>query len=144
MNSGEVKTYDPKLVTITFGGIIFFDFPDGDFVEFSSDDAFESIRGADGSEERVNKNVFSGDLTLTLKQTSRTNDDLTQVLNADKLLNNGIRPLQIKDLRGTTLLFSPRAWIMKTPDFSLGDSLNTRGWTFRLTNLEPVLGGNFT
>lgn len=141
-NSLITKTFDPKLVSITFGANIVTDFADGDFVSITGEDNFELVQGADGSENRINKNRNGYDVTITLSQTSITNDLLTVQFFIDKNTNAGKLPLIIKDLNGTTLFFSPQAYIKRIPDMTDGDSLGTREWNFRAPQATYILGGN--
>lgn len=141
-NSGVVKTYDPKKISVTWGTIIFTDFAEGSVIEITSEDTFESVEGADGSENRVNKNKNGADVNITLSQASITNDALTAAFLDDKANNNGKKPLTIKDLNGTSLFFSSQAYIKKLPDETYSDSLETRQWSFRAPQVIRNVGGN--
>ncbi len=141
-NSGVLKTYDPKKVSVTFGSIVFTDFAEGSFIEITGEDNFESVEGADGSENRINKNKNGKDVNITLSQASITNDALTAAFLVDKNNNNGIKPLTIKDLNGTTLFFSSQSYIKKEPDMTFSDSLETRQWNFRAPQATITVGGN--
>lgn len=138
-----MRTYDPKLIVITFGAIIFTGFAEGTFVQVTrSGDIFEKQKGADGSIDRINKNAFDFRVTATLKQTSLTNDLLSAAMTADMLTNLGALPFLIKDLKGTTLFFAPQAWIAKDPDDEYGDSLGSREWQFDTGVAEKFTGGS--
>lgn len=142
MNSGILKTFDPKQVVVTWGGIIFTDFADGSFIEITQEDNFESVEGSDGSENRVNKNKNGADCTMTIQQQSVTNDALSTAFLIDKNTNAGTKPFTIKDLHGTSLYFSPMAYIKKLPDVTDSNSVENRQWMFRLTQLVAYTGGN--
>lgn len=137
-----LRTYDPKLYNISFKGIPIVGFSDGTFWEVSSEDAFESKVGADGTEDRTNKNQYGVDGNITIKQTSLTNDALSAVHIQDKLLNNGVGEFLVKDLGGTTVVSSAQAYIKKLPDTSKSDSSENNTWNFRLTNVTRFTGGN--
>jgi hypothetical protein len=138
-----VRTYDPKLVIATFGGIIFTGYAEGSFIQVAGNgDKFEKSRGADGTVDRINKNAFDYSITITLKQTSLTNDAMSAVLNADLISNAGKFPFTLKDLNGTTLLSAAQAWIRKDPDDEYSDSLGTRQWILDTGIAAKVTGGN--
>ena len=142
MNSGILKTYDPKAISITWGAIIFTDFADGPFIEITQEENFEAVEGSDGSENRVNKNKNGADCTITLQQQSITNDALSTAFLLDKALNNGTKPFIMKDINGTSTYFSAMAYIKKLPDVTNSNSTENRQWMFRLTQLVGFTGGN--
>lgn len=142
-NTGLVKTYDAKLVSITFNGIIVNDFADGDFVAISGlSENFEFVQGADGSENRNNKNITGCDVAITCSQTSQTNDLFSAVHAIDKSLNTGKGGLLIKDLSGTTIISSGQAYIKGYSDANYGNTLGTRTWNFRAPQAIVFIGGN--
>lgn len=138
-----VKTFDPKMVVITFGSIPISGYAEGTFVSVNrSGDAFAKRKGAGGDVERINKNQGDFDVTVTLLQTTPTNKELSAVLAADQVTNAGVFPLTIKDLLGETLFFAPQAWIRKDPEWEDGDDLNSRAWTFDTGIGSNLIGGN--
>lgn len=138
-----VKTYDPKQVVITFGVIPISGYADGTFVSVNrSGDAFTKKKGAAGDVERINLNQGDFDVSITLQQTSSTNQELAAALAADIATNAGVFPLTIKDLLGTTLFFAPQAWIRKDPEWEDGDELNSRAWVFDTGIGSNLVGGN--
>jgi len=139
----KTKTYDPKLIKSAFGPVIMSGFAEGTFIAISQNgDAFEKVRGADGSVDRVNKNANDYSITFTLKRTSLTNDALSTIHNLDKRLNNGINPFVLKDLNGTTVFAAQQAWIAKQPDPEESDSMPTREWRIDTGEAECFIGGN--
>lgn len=138
------RTLDPKQIIIAFGAIPITGFPDGDFISIVPDGpSFEVVKGADGSVDRANKNPIYT-VTITIKQTSISNDLLSAHNALDVATNIGAVPLTVKDLNGTSLFFAPQAWIEKVPDAATGNTINTREWIFR-TGADSVnfIGGNF-
>ena len=143
MNTGLLKTYDAKGCSITFGGIIVTDFADGDFISVTGmADNFEGVTGADGSENRINKNMTGCDVTVTVSQTSITNDLLSTVHAADKLTNTGIKAFQFKDINGTSIVSSGQAYIKGYADLTDGNSLGTRAWNIRCPQAVVNVGSN--
>jgi hypothetical protein len=140
---GAPKTFDPSKVSVLYGGAIMGGFADGTFVsvEYSSD-FFSKVTGVDKFTTRVKSNDFSGSITLTLQQSSPSNDILTGFMLADKLTNKSVLPLLIKDFSGTTLVFTAYAWIRKPPTVEFGKELSNREWIFDCAELDVFVGGN--
>lgn len=138
-----VKTYDPKMVVITFGAVPISGYAEGTFVRVNrSGDAFTKSKGAGGDIERVNRNQGDFEVSITLQQTSSSNTELSAILAADQATNAGVFPLTIKDMLGNTLFFAPQAWIRKDPEWEDGDDLNSREWTFDTGIAGNLVGGN--
>src|SRR5574344_310193 len=126
-----VKTFDPKMVVITFGVIPISGYAEGTFVRVNrSGDAFAKSKGAGGDIERINRNQGDYEVAITLQQTASVNKELSAALAADMATNAGVFELTVKDLLGETLFFAPQAWIRKDPEWEEGDDLNSREWTF--------------
>ena len=139
----SLRSFDPKLIKISFGATLLTGFAEGTFVKVSRNGAaFEKSRGSDGSVDRINKNALDFTVTVTLKQTSPINAILSGLMLADQLKNNGVLPLVIKDLGGSTLFTAAQAYISKDPDQEFGDSLTTREWTFETGIAANLVGGN--
>ena len=139
----NVRTYDPKLVIITFGAVIFSGYAEGTFVAITQNgDSFEKVRGADGGVDRVNKNANDYSVAITLKRTSLTNDALSAIAIADKQANSGKYPLTVKDLNGTSLFFAEQAWIGKEPDPEDADTISNREWRIDTGPAAQFIGGN--
>lgn len=138
-----VRTYDPKAIVVTFGPVILTGFAEGTFVAITRNgNKFEKVRGADGGVDRVNKNANDFGVTMTLKQTSLSNDALSAIMIQDGLSNTGKYPLTVKDLLGTTLFFAAQAWIAKDPDDELSDEMSPREWLFETGIASKFTGGN--
>jgi hypothetical protein len=138
-----IRTFDPKSVVITIGGVPMSGFADGTFLEVTADtQQFTKIVGADGFTTRVKSNNYGGVLTLTLSQSSPSNDALSAILSLDRAANAGIVPILIKDMSGSTVIFSATGWIQQFPDVTFGNEINNRAWTFDLTEIDILIGGN--
>lgn len=126
-----MKTYDPKKVIITFGGVPILGYADGTFVSVTpSNDRFSKAIGADGEVARTKSNDNTHEVTITLIQSSLSNSYLSGILNADRLTNEGVLPLSITDLSGTTLMFWKDAWIRTDPDVEFSKETGERAWVF--------------
>lgn len=143
-----VKTYDPKKVTFIFGPYIITGFAEGTFINIETNgDGITAIVGCD---QEVVRTIAPGSLikniTLTLLQSSDSNDDLTTLLNMDNQNGAGIVPLAIKDLSGRTTLMCDQAWIAKKPTVvrSNNASDGNAAWTIYAVVPEEafVVGGH--
>lgn len=138
-----VRTYDPKAVVITIGGVPMSGFADGTFLEISRDvQAFTKVVGADGTTTRVKSNNTGGTMTVTLKQSSPSNDVLSAFAQADALTNTGVVPVLVKDLSGNSVYFSATGWIQKLPDSVFANELNNRAWVLDLADVDIFVGSN--
>jgi hypothetical protein len=141
--STEVKTYASDQVVMIIGGVPLTGFADGTFVEIEQlGDGTSSQSGGDGEIARA----FSPDkryqVTITLQQTSSSNDILGGLLQADEITRKGIFPVLIEDLSGRTVFAASQAWVNKNPNAPLSKSLENRAWV--LTTGAPLytLAGN--
>jgi hypothetical protein len=138
-----VRTFDPKSVIVTIGGVPMSGYADGTFLEITADtQQFTKVVGADGYTTRVKSNNYGGVMTLTLSQSSPSNDVLSGFLNLDRTVNGGVVPILIKDLSGSTIVFSGTGWIQQFPDVTFGNEINNRAWTLDLTDIDILIGGN--
>ena len=138
-----LRTYDPKKVIIVIGGYPMGGFADGEFVNvIRSGDAFSKSVGADGDTTRVKSNDKSGEMTLTLSQTSPSNDVLSGISRADELGNAGVVPVKVKDLSGRSEFVSAFAWIRKIADSPNGKEISNIEWVLDLTDVTSFVGGN--
>jgi hypothetical protein len=138
-----VRTYDPKQIVLTLGVIIASGYEEGTFIKITrSGDNFTKKKGSDGSIDRTNNNAFDFRVELTLKQSSPTNDLLSALQVSDALLNDGVKPLTIKDLRGTTLFFAQSAWIAKDPDDEFSNESGPRVWVIDTGIADKFTGSN--
>ena len=137
-----IKTYDPKSVIITVGGVPMQGFADGTFVTVNRlNDSYSRHAGADGEVARAKSNDRRGEMTLTLAQTSLSNDILSGILVLDEKRNRGVVPIAVKDLSGTTTFFSGTGWIRKPPDSPFGKEIDNREWVFDLAEVDVFIGG---
>lgn len=137
------KTYSPKKVAITVAGVIITGYADGSFVSVErASDTFTKVVGADGEVGRVHSADRSGAITLTLQQTSESNDVLSALQIADELTLTGKFPVTVKDNNGTSLYIAGEAWIVKPVDAEYSGDMSTREWRIECAVLEAFAGGN--
>lgn len=139
----SVRTYDPKEVVVLVGGIPIGGFADGTAIAVSrSNDAYSKVSGTDGITSRAKSNDKSGEIAITLSQTSPSNDVLSGIALADELSNNGVVPVSITDLSGRTILLSAFAWIRKPADTEFAKEISNREWMLDAADLNMFVGGN--
>jgi hypothetical protein len=138
-----VRTYDPKQCLAIIGGIPMSGFADGTFISIErTSDTFSKVSGADGIVSRAKTNDRSGVLTLTLCQTSPSNDVLSGIALTDELTNAGIVPVLVKDLSGRSVYVAAFGWVKKPPTGEFGKEIGDREWTLDLADLDMFAGGN--
>lgn len=112
-----VKTYDPKKVTVIVGPVIVTGFAESTFINIETNG--DGITAVVGCDQEIVRTIAPGSIlrtiTLTLLQSSDSNDELSLLANMDNQSGAGIVPLAIKDLSGRTVLAADQAWVAKKP-----------------------------
>lgn len=138
-----VRTYDPKQVIITVGGVPMSGFSDGTFLEIDRNEpTWNMVVGADGLVTRGKTNNFSGTMTLTLKQSSPSNDVLSGFMAIDEASNAGVFPILVKDLSGNSIYFAGQAWVTQYANSTFGKDISDRQWTLSLAEADIFVGSN--
>lgn len=138
-----VRTYSAGDVVLTVGGAIISGFADGTFVTVAREAAsFTKVTGSDGTVSRARSNNRSGTMTITLLQTSPSNDILSAFLAEDELNGTGVFQVLLKDVTGGSRFFSAVAWVETLPSVEYGKELSNREWTLALSDIEFNVTGN--
>lgn len=138
-----VWNYDPAEVIVTIGGVQLFGFADGTFLTIARDEqAFQKVTGADGRTSRAKSNNRGALVTITLKQTSPSNDVLSGFAVADEATNTGVVPMTVTDLSGRTLAFAESAWVQQIPNADFAKEISNRAWAIDCAAMSIFLGGN--
>ncbi len=141
-----MKNYSAAEVVFSFAGLGF-DSGRGDdkFVQIEQqEDAFTHKAGVDGEGTRSeNKNRYTV-VTLTLMQTSDGNVLLSGIHNGDVKIpgGQGIAPILIADLQGTSVFSAAEAWILGPPKRGYGKEADTVDWMFGVDSPDRIDGGN--
>lgn len=148
----DVRTFDPSSVVVIVGPTPIGGFADGSFIRVRrTSDLFTKITGVEGVTTRVRSTDKSGEITLTLSQTSPSNDILSGYALADELANASVLPIFIKDNSGKGLLsivqsrslfVSAFGWVRKFPDVEYSKSEANREWLLDCSDLVMNVGGN--
>ena len=136
------KDYDPAGIQMIFAGNPITGYAAGTFVNAErTNDTYQTVAGADGEAARAKSNDRSGTVTFTLMQTSAANDLLSALALADELTGDGVGPLLIKDLNGTTLVQAETAWVQKPANVEFGQEMSEREWVIATGFLQIFPGG---
>jgi len=115
MNS-DVKTYDPRRVSIALGSHIVSGYAEGSFVTIDpGGDGTTKTVGADGEVVRSIDPDNTSEVTITLLQTSATVKFCQGQYDRDQTNGNGMFPILIKDLRGGLVFSANQAWVVNRP-----------------------------
>jgi len=120
-------------------------FAEGTFISIEpQEDRFTPVYGARGEAYRAHNPVSAFNTTLTLSQTSHSNDVLHYLLQDDRQTLDGTFTVTIKDSSGTTLMTERCAYIGTEPtvSFSGGGTIESREWSIHLPKPDYLIGGN--
>jgi len=138
-----VRTYDPKQVCIAVHGVPISGFADGSFISVErANDTFTKVEGLDGIVCRVRNLNKSGTITITLSQTSISNDYLQDIASDDEQIDIGGVSINITDMLGKTKVSSAYAWIRKPPIVAFGKEIGSREWVFDCDPLTMEVGSS--
>ncbi len=109
-----------------------------------SAETYALYTGADNTSTRVYNANKSATITLSLQQTSGSNDILSALYANDSATRNssGLFTLQVSDASGRSRYFSDDAYIGVVPDSAFANSMQTRDWVIQAHNLDTYIGGN--
>lgn len=148
---GKTATYAPGNVTIVItqesSGIahVVQGFSEDSIVQVERlAETFTMYTGADNTSTRIYNANKSARLTLSLQQTSSSNDVLTAlyVSDVENLSSDGMFTIHVKDNSGRSDYFSDEAYIGVVPNSNFNNSMQTRDWVIHAHNLETNIGGN--
>lgn len=138
-------TYDADMVTCILGTIPMEGFAEDGMItiEYGSE-VFTDVTGVDGQTTRSKTLNDTATVTIKLMQSSKTNDLLSALLNADRRAPNGagVVPLYIRDRNGRSLHTAAYAWISEWPSVNYERGATSREWTIRCASMEMTIGGN--
>lgn len=139
----SLYTYDSKKFAFLFGGVPATGKADGDFIQLELDeDDWSVTRGADGNVVRSNNQNVIATCTLMLQQTSPYNDFLSGIALVDKATGQGVKPVIVKDILGSTKIFSGQAFISKRPAVNRAIEQTNNEWQFKIIRATYFVGGN--
>lgn len=137
--------YSIKEVTAVWNGIPLLGFAEGTGIAWARNEDSSSLQvGSTGDATLAKSNNRSGRVTFTLIQSAQTNDLLSaQMIAFEKGgPGDGIGPLLVKDLSGTTVLAAETSWLLRPADGELGREASEREWVVETNELDVFVGGN--
>lgn len=139
-----MRNYDPKEVSVICGGHKVRDFAAEMVRVEPNEDDFNDVAGAQGEVSRSRTSDRRATVTLVIKQTSPSNDVLSEFARTDRETPNGggVFSFQLIDRQGTTLVDAEEAWVMRKPDLTFSNEITNREWTIRLAEANYFVGGN--
>lgn len=139
----SVKTYNAADVDVIFNGHVVSGKADGTFVTIArNNQSWNLAVGSDGEGARAKSNDKSGTVTVTVMQSSITNDLFSGFSLADELNGDGVGALLVKDRSGRTLCAAETAWIQKPADAAFAREIESREWVIETDALDMFVGGN--
>lgn len=137
-----IKTYDPGCVHVRVGVIPISGFASENGITVSrNSDTFETVRGINGVVARRKSLDQSGVITLSLLQTSISNDVLSALSLVDEKLGSGIVPVVIIDSISKSVYVSAFAWVKKYVEAVYSGGLSVRQWQLECPELQMYTGG---
>jgi hypothetical protein len=137
------STYNPKSLQVVIGGHIVTGLADGTSVKYKyNNDAVKIKVGTGGAAARALSADLSGKITITLLQTSASNEFLSSLAASDRLLGDGVAPVMIKDVSGSSVATAAQAWVATVPEVSYSDDIETREWVLETGELLIDVGAN--
>lgn len=139
-----ISTYSPKKVVVSWGAILLSgSFGDGTYIQARrKTDAFSLKVGADGFAARSVTSDQSGEIIVSLMQTSPINALLSAAAVLDEQTGANYFPFLVKDLLGTTLVYAANAWVRKIADVEYDREIMMREWAFETDQINILVGGN--
>ena len=105
-------------------------------------ETFSLYTGADDTNTRINKANTSGTITISLQQTSASNDILTALYENDRASRNGLFSIAVRDNSGRSSYFAEEAYIGVVPSSAIANSMQTRDWVIHAPKMSSLIGGN--
>jgi len=126
---GQIKTYNPKEITMAFGNHIVTGYADDSFVSIDPNgDGITKKVGCDGEIVRSINPDDTYIVKLTVLQTSDTNSFLQQKLAQDRKTGDGMFPILIKDLKGGMVFSTEAGWVIRDASRGYGKESGNREW----------------
>ncbi len=139
----SVKTYNPADVQLVIAGNPISGYADGTFINIARNNpSYTSGTGSTGEGWRAKSNDKSGTCTITLLQTSRSNDALSALSALDEASGDGVGPLLLKDNSGRSLYAAETCWIEKPADSEFAREQSDREWVIKTDKLNVFIGGH--
>lgn len=140
-NSFTVNTYSAKDVSLSFGG---YQIAGWDSISITrTSPSFVTVKGIRGKHTRVPSGDTSATITVSILQTSPSNDVLSEVHRLDIENGTGRLDVMLKDSSGKSVFSSDEAYITSYPETTFSGGFEYRSWTiYCQTTKSYSVGGN--
>jgi len=135
----DAKQVDITLTRITDGqSIRVAGFDDGEFITVVMDEDDMILRkGSDNTTSVAASNNSAATVTLTLQETSDSNNFLYVLRNANLILpGSGFFKFSMKCATTGEVFTAPEMWVMKPPDSPKAREVGPRAWPFQTGNMS--------
>lgn len=139
----NVGTINPAELSLIFKDHLISGYATGTFINIAHNaDGFTVTKGTDGETARTMTNDDSVTITLTLMQTSQSNDVLSGFHKEDRSTGRGYGQVEFKDNMGTTEGGGSDAFIMSYADVTYANDVQAREWRIYVPNYSGIVGSN--
>jgi hypothetical protein len=140
-NSFTINTYSPKDVILSIGGYQLTGWQSINITR--SKKAFQVIEGIRGKNTFVPNKSTAATITVSLLQSSASNEVMSWVLDSDISEGTGRLALTLKDKSGTSVFSSVEGRILGYPTVSFTGQFEYRNWEiYCCTTTTYTVGGN--
>jgi hypothetical protein len=124
------REYDPTQLSIVLGGFPINGFAQGSMLSIEREHPFYKIsHDAYGNLVRSKVNKDTTKIIVTLTNGSYGNNIVTKFFEMDRLNNNGIFPVMIKEPKGTMLFAREYAFVLDSPKIEYAAETQSAEWT---------------
>ena len=136
------KTFDPSQLSVVFGTSAMVGFAEDTMISVETEDQqYNDNTDIHGNVTRYKVNRNTARITLTLTESSVSNDVLSNYAELDRASDAGSFPIMIKDPNGTTLFSSTSGYVLQKPSVDFGMEAKNREWQIKATNVSNFIGG---
>lgn len=139
-----MKHWNPDLVDQIIGGALLSGFSEDKMSSFEPQgETFTLVKGVDGQFTRTFNPGQWARWTISLMSSSKSNDFLSALHNADLLVpgGSGVVPCAINDRNGAGFMAAAECYVEKFPTLSLGNKAEPREWGIIVVNYKLFVGG---
>ena len=131
-----IQTYAPGEVHVSFKGKTVTGFGDEIVSVKRNEMLFTTVVGADGEVTRVKNSNKTGEVKITVKQTSAANALLGAIVEKDEITGDQVGALMIKDNNGHTM-WSGEGWLAGWPEaVDRGKDAKDQIWTIHCSAIS--------
>lgn len=143
MPTGLVYTYSPDKNLVLVNGVPLVGYGEDDAITAEPmADMSSSKVGIDGDVSRSTSTDRRATVTITLMQTSPSNDVLSALVGIDIITGGRLCTLTIQNLLQRDLLVAPQAWIKRRTNLAYGREAGDREWQFECLPTVWFVGGS--